>query len=146
GSNAKARVNKVFFMRSLESDAKAVSVQVVSVSKLDNLYFHDELANIAAGEKPIDSFRRFREPFDDGFTVPDFTEPFPFAELHGSLHEFRRIIENDESLNAQALHQNHSKAFKRRIFFGIAGNQATEHNAAVQIHALQDGMHDIAAD
>ena len=42
--------------------------------------------------------------------------------------------------------KNRGEALEGRIFLGITGNQPAQHNAAVKVHALQNFVHDFAAD
>ena len=66
--------------------------------------------------------------------------------MRGGFHEARGVIQNDKTLDAQALYQNIAETDAGGIFLGVAGDEATECDAAVKVHAIQNFLHDFAAD
>src|SRR5258708_20149468 len=91
-------------------------------------YLTDVLANFPAGEEHVDGVRGLLQAFHYRFPVFQFTEHFPFAELCGSFHEAIRVIEDDETLHAQAFPQNRGEALEGRIFLGRSGPRELRHD------------------
>ncbi len=83
---------------------------------------------------------------NDGLFVFEFAHNFPETELLDCFHVARSVVEDDEAFDAQAFHQDLSKTREGGILLGIARDQAAEDNAAVKIHAVENGVHDFAAD
>src|SRR5260370_39732629 len=108
--------------------------------------FYDELAGVSAGEEHVDGIGRLFQSFHDGFAVLQLTEHFPLTQLLRSFHEARSEIQDDEPLDAEAFHYDCAEAEQAGIFLGVARDEATDHDAAVEIHAIQNFLHDFSAD
>ena len=110
------------------------------------LEFDDEFADVVAAEKHVDGFGSFFEALDDGLFVFEFASHSPHAELLARVHEFRSVIENDETFDAEALDENLGETGERRVLLGVTGDKAAQDDATVEVHAVEDGLHDFAAD
>ena len=110
------------------------------------LEFDDEFADVVAAEEHVDGFGGFFETFDEGLSVFEFAGHFPHAEFLAGLHKSGSVIENDEAFDAKALDENLAEAGEAGIVLGVAGDEAAENDAAVEIHAVENGLHDFAAD
>lgn len=97
-------------------------------------------------EEHVDGFGGFFEAFYDRIAICDFARHFPHAKPFSRVHIFCSVIENDKTFDAQALRKNLGEAGEGGIFPGVAGNQATENDAAVKVHAIEDGVHNLPAD
>src|SRR5204862_4289437 len=94
----------------------------------------------------VDGVGRLLQSFHDGLAVLQLSEHFPMTELCRGFHEARSIIHDDEALDAETLDQNGGEAGHAGISLGVAGNQAAEDDAAMEIHAAEHRLHDVAAD
>ena len=97
-------------------------------------------------EEHVDGFGSFFEALDEGLLVLELAHHFPHAELLTRFHELRSVIEDDEALDAEALHEDLGEAGQRGVLPGVAGNEAAENDAAVKVHAVENGLHDFATD
>src|SRR6516165_2431825 len=88
------------------------------------LEFDDELTDVVSAEEHVDGFRGFFEALDDRLFVLQSAGHFPHTELLARVHEFRSVIEDDETLNAKALDQNLGETGKRGVFLSVTGNEA----------------------
>src|SRR6266699_4648926 len=142
-AGTKTQVRRVF-----EESRPAEKTQRLEVTRrrlIAQSNFYDELAGVAAGEEHVDGIGRFLQSFHDRFAVLQLPEHFPLTQLLRGFHKARSVVQNDEALDAEALHQNVTETGEGRIFLGIAGDKAAEHDAAVEIHAIQNFLHDFSA-
>ena len=110
------------------------------------LEFNDEFADVVAAEEHVDGLGSFFEALDDGLFVFEFASHFPHAEFLAGFHEARGVIENDEAFDAEALDEDLAEAGEAGILAGVTGDEAAKNDAAVEVHAVEDGLHDFAAD
>src|SRR5438552_2374228 len=108
--------------------------------------FYNQFSGVAASEEHVDGVGRLLQSFHDGLAVLQLSEHFPMTELCRGFHEARSIIHDDEALDAETLDQNGGEAGHAGISLGVAGNQAAEDDAAMEIHAAEHRLHDVAAD
>ena len=87
------------------------------------LEFDDEFADVVAAEEHVDGFGGLFEAVNDGLFVFQFAGHFPHAELFGSIHEFRGVVEDDEAFDAKAFDENLGEAGEARILPGVTGNK-----------------------
>jgi hypothetical protein len=78
--------------------------------------------------------------------VFEFAGHFPHGEALAGFHEFGSVIEDEKAFDAKAFDDDLAEAGEGRIVFGVAGNEPAKNDAAVDIHAVHDGLHDVAAD
>lgn len=108
--------------------------------------FDDELAYVGAGKKHVDGFGGFLEAFDNDLPVFDLTHHFPHAELLAGIHKSGSIVEDDETLDAETLDQDTAEAGEGWILVSVARDESAENDATVEVHAVENGFHDFAAD
>ncbi len=77
--------------------------------------------------------------------VFEFAGHFPHTEFLAGVHKTGNVIENDEAFDAKALDENLAETGEAGILLGVTGDKAAEDNAAVEIHAVEDGLHDFSA-
>src|SRR4029077_480598 len=75
-----------------------------------------------------------------------FPKHFPLTQLRRGFHKARSVIEEQEALDVEALPDYRAEVDQIGFFFGIAGDEATNHHAAMKIHAIHDFLHDFSAD
>jgi len=110
------------------------------------LKFDDQFSSIPTGEKHVYGIGGFVQAFDDRFLVLDLSEYFPLAELSGGFDESRGVVQNNEALHLEALDEDGAKAGEAGVLLGVARDETAEDDAAVQVHARENSVHDFAAD
>src|SRR6266571_6968695 len=128
-AGTKTQVRRVF--EEPRSAEKTQRLEVNCCRLLPHSNFYDELAGVAAGEEHVDGIRRFLQSFHDRFAVLQLTKHFPLTQLLRGFHEARSEIQDDEPLDAEALHQNVTEIDHAGIFLCVAGDKAAEHDAAL---------------
>ena len=98
--------------------------------------FYNPFSSVAAGEEHVDGIGRLFKSFHDGLAVLQLTEHFPLAELRRGFHEARSVVQDEEALDAEALDQDAAETGEAGISLGVAGDEAAEDDAAVEIHAV----------
>ena len=60
------------------------------------------------------------------------------------VHEFGSVIKDEETFYAKAFDDDLAEAGEGGILASVAGDQAAENYAAVKIHAIENGLHDVS--